>query len=101
MFIVTGYGKSKEESVEDKGKFLHDFMKAINMDRPVIVSPSMSGSFALPYLLSEPLTSTDRARGYIPVAPITTENYTDEQYRQCTVSRSHFLVHNTHKCSCL
>ena len=55
------------------------------MERPVIVSPSMSGSFALPYLLTHPESSGEGCSGYIPIAPVGTEDYNPAQYKACTV----------------
>ena len=46
----------------------------------------MSGSYALPYLLSDPATATQRARAYIPVAPMHVEAYDHSEYEDVGVS---------------
>lgn len=51
------------------------------MRRPILVSPSMSGRFALPFLLAW----GDRLAGFVPVAPVGTKDYTAEQYRHVQV----------------
>ena len=51
------YGLStgvKEQPEEDgKIQFLAELIKKLNLDRPVIVAPSMSGSYALPFVLEK------------------------------------------------
>lgn len=50
-------------------------MKAINFTAPVIVSPSMSGKFSLPFLLGDPKNANKKSHGFIPVAPVIPDNY--------------------------
>ncbi|KAK7094502.1 putative protein-lysine deacylase ABHD14B [Littorina saxatilis] len=74
---LPGYGQSKDVSLD--GVSQEDFMAALVGtlgSLPVIVSPSMSGAFSLPYLFSDPSGSTQRATAYIPVAPVMTDQYT-------------------------
>ncbi|XP_076330778.1 putative protein-lysine deacylase ABHD14B [Tachypleus tridentatus] len=59
------FGNSERARISDRGEFINDVVKALNLIRPVVVSPSMSGAFALPYLVKY---STDMG-GYVPVAP--------------------------------
>lgn len=86
---LPGYGKSVANKVTNYGDFLAAFMKSMKIDRPIIVSPSMSGSYALPYLMGnngqDSATCTSRARGYIPIAPVGTEKYTDAHFYRCEV----------------
>lgn len=51
------------------------------MRRPILISPSMSGRFALPFLLAQ----GDRLAGFVPIAPVGTKNYAAEQYRRVQV----------------
>jgi hypothetical protein len=91
LFIV-GYGHSDKEHVEDKAKFLEDLIKVVNFTAPVIISPSMSGSFALPYLLSDPKTADKKSHGFIPVAPVDINKYTDK-YKDLQVNHiTHVLA---------
>ncbi|XP_005105631.1 protein ABHD14B [Aplysia californica] len=70
---LPGYGKSVNTvAPEENSEFLHSLTRVLDLQRPVIVSPSMSGTFSLPYLFEEPESCQDRSRGYVPVAPIET-----------------------------
>ncbi|KAK3737429.1 hypothetical protein RRG08_010626 [Elysia crispata] len=76
---LPGYGKTKDNlDASLNADFMAAFIKAMDMTKIVIVSPSMSGSFALPYLFKEPKTSTDRAVGYVPVAPVGTMSFKNQ-----------------------
>ncbi|XP_076344162.1 putative protein-lysine deacylase ABHD14B isoform X1 [Tachypleus tridentatus] len=65
---IPGYGKSSVAGISDQGEFLNHVIKALGLKRPVVVSPSMSGTYALPYLLKY----SEEMGGYIPVAPVGT-----------------------------
>ncbi|KAK3088851.1 hypothetical protein FSP39_024587 [Pinctada imbricata] len=78
--------KSDKVNVKDKNKFLEDVIKELKIRAPVIISPSMSGSFSLPYLFHmAPDKVKERMSGFVPVAPISTEDFTPEQYKQITI----------------
>lgn len=76
---LPGYGQSPEIKV-DPVRYLEEVIKGLKLNKPVIVSPSMSGGFSLPYLFKDPENVLSRARGFIPVAPVGTDHYTKEQY---------------------
>ena len=58
----------------------------LGLVKPVIVSPSMSGSFSLPYLFTEPLaTIQERISGFVPVAPVHTSDFDVKKYEQLKV----------------
>ena len=68
---LPGYGQS-ERFNGDRGDLLVALIKALSPNqKPVLVSPSMSGSFSLPLLDKNP----DLLCGYIPVAPVATSLY--------------------------
>ena len=52
MFIFTGKGKTATQPDVDEAKFLEEVIKALKLDKPVIVSPSASGKYSLPYLFN-------------------------------------------------
>ena len=59
---LPGYGKSSKYD-GDRGEFLIQLVKTLSPNvKPVLVSPSMSGSFSLPLLNKDP----DLICGYIP-----------------------------------
>lgn len=80
---LPGYGESSKEQIpEDKrGEFLGELMKALNLNLPVVVSPSLSGSFTIPLLSKHP----EKFSGYIPVAPIKTDLLTAQEYKNIKV----------------
>jgi pimeloyl-ACP methyl ester carboxylesterase len=62
---LPGFGASKSLRARPE-TFLLDAMPALGIDRPVVVSPSMSGRFSLPLIADHP----DRVAGFVPVAPV-------------------------------
>ena len=52
---------------EGKIKFLSDLIKNLNLERPVLVAPSMSGAYAMPFVMDE--KHSKELRGFVPIAP--------------------------------
>ncbi|NWS76578.1 ABHEA protein, partial [Crotophaga sulcirostris] len=79
---VPGYGDSPPvktvATAQGRVAFLDRVLQELRMRRPVLVSPSMSGRFALPFLLAR----GDQLSGFVAVAPVGTKDYTAEQYQQ-------------------
>ncbi|XP_057230756.1 protein ABHD14A [Malurus melanocephalus] len=78
---LPGYGDSPPAhmvTAEGRRNFLDRVLQDLSMQRPVLVSPSMSGRFALPFLLAQ----GDRLAGFVPIAPVGTKDYTAEQYQR-------------------
>lgn len=76
FLFLSGYGQSTNIlEPEHNADFLAALISVLKLTRPVIVSPSMSGAFSLPYLFDDPVTSTERAVAYVPVAPILTSKF--------------------------
>jgi len=62
-------------------------MKEVKLDRPVLVCASMSGHFALPFVLRpDAETCTQRLSGFVPIAPVGTSSFTQADYSSCKVS---------------
>lgn len=80
---LPGFGQSKESKVSDKEQFLQDFISKLDLGRPVIVSPSMSGSFALPFILKG--SSAERVSGYVPIAPPKASAFTEAEYKAAKI----------------
>ncbi len=84
--LISGYGNSKDVAkLSSKSAFIAAVVKTLNLNRPVIVSPSMSGGFSLPYLFDDPATALDKSRGFIPVAPVETGKYLEAYYKKSQV----------------
>jgi pimeloyl-ACP methyl ester carboxylesterase len=76
---LPGFGGSKRAR-SDPRHLLEKLLPALHLDRPVIVSPSMSGRFTFPYLLAHP----ERVAGFVPVAPVGAVEYA-ARLRACPV----------------
>lgn len=61
---LPGYGASEPSELE-AGAFLAALVEELRVERPVLVAPSMSGTFAFPFLLDHP----DLRGPFVPVAP--------------------------------
>ncbi|XP_059148739.1 putative protein-lysine deacylase ABHD14B isoform X2 [Physella acuta] len=77
---LPGHGKTTDtidELVVDE--FLKALVSSLKMkENVVIIAPSASGRYALPYLFNKPETSTDRAKGFVPITPVGTNKYVDK-----------------------
>eukprot|EP00899_Mesostigma_viride_P018637 jgi/Mesvir1/26775/Mv20548-RA.1 len=65
---LPGYGKSTGNP-RDKilhSEFIITLIQVLKMEPPIVVSPSMSGSYSLPFIAKYPT----QAAGYVPVAPV-------------------------------
>uniref|UniRef100_A0A3B3ZY12 Putative protein-lysine deacylase ABHD14B n=1 Tax=Periophthalmus magnuspinnatus TaxID=409849 RepID=A0A3B3ZY12_9GOBI len=62
-------------------QFLKALCESLGLAPVVIISPSLSGMFSLPFLMEHP----SMVRAYVPVAPICTEKFTAEQYQNVKV----------------
>lgn len=76
---LPGFGDSAAGTLAAED-FLPALFDALAVERPVLVSPSMSGRFSLPFLLAHP----DRVAGFVPVAPVGAVDYA-ERLRGCEV----------------
>ncbi|CAJ0940893.1 unnamed protein product [Ranitomeya imitator] len=56
--------------------FIQDVLDALNLAPAVIVSPSLSGMYSLPFVLNNP----QGVAAYVPVAPICTDKFTAQDY---------------------
>lgn len=70
---LPGYGDSPSSALATED-FLGALVAELGLQHPVIVSPSMSGAFSLPFVLRHP----ERVAGYVPVAPAALDRYADE-----------------------
>ncbi|XP_009889573.1 PREDICTED: alpha/beta hydrolase domain-containing protein 14A, partial [Charadrius vociferus] len=79
---LPGYGDSPPAEMvataQGRVAFLDHVLQELGIRRPVLISPSMSGRFALPFLLAR----GDRLAGFVPIAPVGTKDYAAEQYQQ-------------------
>lgn len=80
---LQGYGESKAtRAVLDKTEYLRSLLAQLNVSKPILVSPSKSGGYSIPFIVQYP----QALAGYIPVAPISTEMGRDK-YNDLKVRR--------------
>lgn len=83
----TGLGRSKDAVAPAPvgqpapGGFLKAVVEALGLGPAVVVSPSLSGMYSLPFLLQH----GHLLKAYVPVAPICTDKFPAEQYAQVKV----------------
>lgn len=68
---LPGFGKSPGAAI-DSESFLEALLPVLGLDRPVVVSPSMSGAVSFPLVQRHP----EMLAGFVPVAPVQTPRYT-------------------------
>ncbi|XP_007888695.1 protein ABHD14B [Callorhinchus milii] len=84
---LPGYGESKMTTTTDKvgelvpASFLKEVCEALHLEQVVLISPSMSGMYSLPFVFEYP----SMVKAFIPVAPICTNMFTPEQYASLQV----------------
>ncbi|KAM8866810.1 putative protein-lysine deacylase ABHD14B [Synchiropus picturatus] len=61
--------------------FLKEVCEALDLSPVVVISPSLSGMYSLPFLLEH----QSLVRAYIPIAPICTDKIKAEQYQRVKV----------------
>lgn len=62
---LPGYGKSAQFS-GDRASFLLQFIEALDLIQPIIISPSMSGTYSLPLIANH----SEKLKGFVAIAPV-------------------------------
>uniref|UniRef100_A0A8C8VI29 Putative protein-lysine deacylase ABHD14B n=1 Tax=Pelusios castaneus TaxID=367368 RepID=A0A8C8VI29_9SAUR len=79
---LPGFGRSKEATAPAPvgqpapGGFLKAVFEALQLGQAVVISPSLSGMYSLPFLFQH----SQLVQAYVPVAPICTEKFPATQY---------------------
>ncbi len=73
---LPGFGQSSPSHGSAR-TWLRILLDLLKIDRPVIVSPSMSGRFSLPLVTEDP----DRVSGFVAVAPVGITSFANQLYR--------------------
>ncbi|NWJ05915.1 ABHEA protein, partial [Crypturellus undulatus] len=78
----AGHGDSptSDTVATEQGRvaLLDHVLQELALHRPILVSPSMSGRFAVPFLLARGA----RLAGFVPIAPAGTRDHAPERYQQ-------------------
>lgn len=67
---LPGFGESPG-AVVDETIWLADLLEQLDVERPVVISPSMSGNYSLPLLVNHP----EQLSGFVAVAPVGISTY--------------------------
>lgn len=63
------------------GAFLQQVCEGLRLGPVVVVSPSLSGMYSLPFLFQHP----SMLKAYVPIAPICTDKFNAQQYASVQV----------------
>jgi abhydrolase domain-containing protein 14 len=73
---LPGFGKSSPSHGSPR-TWLRELLELLKVERPVIVSPSMSGRYALPMVTEDP----ERVSGFVAVAPVGIPGFAAQLHR--------------------
>lgn len=74
------YGKTTEAYGGSRENFLPELIAALpHAKKPVLVSPSMSGMYAIPFVLNH----ANELRGFIPIAPV--NRHTEDDFKKVSL----------------
>ncbi|XP_074532871.1 protein ABHD14A [Halichoeres trimaculatus] len=78
---LPGYGKSPDSEAlktdQNRVDLLSRFMESLGVRAAVLLSPSMSGRYSIPFLIK----NNAQLHGFIPIAPVSTRSYSPQQYQ--------------------
>merc|ERR1712071_325898 len=67
------------------------FSKQLASKKAVLISPSMSGRYAIPYIFSNMRKETRTLKAWVPVAPVSIRDHTEDEYSKLGVKT--FIVY--------
>ncbi|XP_061584496.1 protein ABHD14A [Cololabis saira] len=77
---LPGYGKSPDSEAlktdQNRVDLLARFMESLGVRAAVLLSPSMSGHYSIPFLLK----NSAKLQGFVPIAPVGTRSYSPQHY---------------------
>lgn len=82
---LPGKGKTMNFQIRDHGEFLEEIIKMLDMNDPVIVSPSMSGMYSLPFLMKAVNSKQRMCSGFVSIAVVGTLKYSQSDYERIKV----------------
>lgn len=94
---LPGYGNSSLPVIDEKnaGFWLAKLIDMLHLSDFVLISPSMSGRFSIPYIIQS-IQSKQKLSGFVPIAPVSTEQLTSIDMNKLTVKfciiKNYFFV---------
>ncbi|CAE1284757.1 ABHD14 [Acanthosepion pharaonis] len=82
---LPGKGKTVHFPIRDHGEFLEEIIKMLDMNDPVIISPSMSGMYSLPFLMKAAASKQRLCSGFVSIAVVGTVKYKHFEYERIKV----------------
>ena len=70
---LPGFGQSESGEFPPLD-FLLELLEHLPLDKPILVSPSLSGMYSLPFVATHP----EKLAGFVPVAPVGIGTYEDQ-----------------------
>ncbi len=70
---LPGFGQS-EPGEFPPPNFLLELLEQLSLDKPILVSPSLSGMYSLPFVVTYP----DKLAGFVPVAPVGIDTFENQ-----------------------
>jgi len=64
---------------------MNRLIRTLRLSNFVLISPSMSGRFSLPYVI-QMKTKSQLIRGFVPIAPVDTNKFNANDYKLVNVS---------------
>lgn len=79
--LGSGYGRTRPlhlPTASDKVRFMQNLLYALQLDAPVLVSPSVSGTYSLPMVMEQP----QLLAGFIAISPTADKIYNATHMQQ-------------------
>lgn len=79
---LPAYGESPSIQIPpmESPLFLRTLHETFAMKSFILISPSMSGRYAIPYIFSKQRTNDYKIKGWVPVAPVSIRDHSEDEY---------------------
>ncbi|CAF0721554.1 unnamed protein product [Didymodactylos carnosus] len=84
---LPGYGNSSLPVIEEKFvvQWFTKLIRTLRLSHTVVVSPSMSGRFTIPYIMDSEKSLKPILDGFVPISPVYTEKYSKTDFTHVTI----------------
>lgn len=90
---LPGSGESPSGTINPKESaiFVQSIFKAFGVKKAVLISPSMSGRYAVPYVFNDVMAKYGTLKAWIPVAPVSVRDHREAEYAELNLKT--FIVY--------